>query len=53
MKQVIFVFSELTIVFNLIGYCTINKAGIPIWAGGKDELIKLLESVHEENHRTI
>lgn len=46
MLQLMFVFKELTIVCNVkCDLCQIIKNGIPIWAGGHQELISLLEEI--------
>lgn len=51
MKCIIFQFIEISIqVIPDIDRCFIFKNGFPIWAGNKDELIKLLESIHENNN---
>jgi len=50
MKQVMFVFNELTIVCNILSdFCQIIRCGIPIWAGGHEQLIELLEEVNSES----
>lgn len=46
--NILFQLNELTIqVIPSKDLCFIYKQGLPIWAGGKDELIKLLKEVHK------
>jgi len=48
MKAVIFQFSEISIhVHPGKDLCFIFRNGYPIWGGNKDELIKIIESLHD------
>lgn len=49
MKSITFNFGEITIQVNIGGPCFIYRTGLPIWGGSKDQLIKLLKSIHNGN----
>jgi hypothetical protein len=45
--NILFNLGELSIqVIPSKDLCFIYKTGLPIWSGGKDELIRLLKEVH-------